>query len=100
VAHTKIASQTSFKGLFFCKKWVQNCMFLRFCMSKPNFFAKKAHYDRFSFFFFANMSLLYYLFICSTKVSVFKVFWGRFIYSFVCLFAYLCYITLIHLQMT
>ena len=61
-------------------------------------FEKKAHYDRFSFFL--PICLCCNLSICSTKVSVFKVFGGRYIYSFVCLFAYLCYITLIHLQMT
>ena len=56
MAHTKIASQTSFKGLFLQKVGTKLHV-LRFCMSKPNLFAKKAHYDRFSLFF-ANMSLL------------------------------------------
>ena len=97
MAHTKIASQTSFKGLFLQKVGTKLHV-LRFCMSKPNIFAKKAHYDRFSFFL--PICLCCNLSICSTKVSVFKVFLGRYIYSFVCLFAYLCYITLIHLQMT
>jgi hypothetical protein len=40
VAHTKIASQTSFKGLFLQKVGTKLHV-LRFCMSKPNFLQKK-----------------------------------------------------------
>ena len=87
MAHTKIASQTSFKGLF-CKKWVQNCMFLRFCMSKPNFFAKKAHYYRFSFLFYQYVSAVISLF--AVQKSVFLKCFGAdiFIHLFACLHTY------------
>ena len=97
MAHTKIASQTSFKGLFLQKVGTKLHV-LRFCMSKPNFLQKK--HIMIDFLFFLPICLCCNLSICSTKVSVFKVFGGRYIYSIVCLFAYLCYITLIHLQMT
>ena len=56
MAHTKIASQTSFKGLFLQKVGTKLHV-LRFCMSKPNFLQKK-HIMIDFLFFFANMSLL------------------------------------------
>ena len=57
MAHTKIASQTSFKGLFFLQKVGTKLHVLRFCMSKPNFLQKK-HIMIDFLLFFANMSLL------------------------------------------
>ena len=56
MAHTKIASQTSFKGLFLQKVGTKLHV-LRFCMSKPNFLQKK-HIMIDFLLFFANMSLL------------------------------------------
>ena len=56
MAHTKIASQTSFKGLFL-QKVDTKLHVLRFCMSKPNFLQKK-HITIDFLLFFVNMSLL------------------------------------------
>ena len=50
MAHTKIASQTSFKGLFLQKVGTKLHV-LRFCMSKPNFLQKKHIMIDFLFFF-------------------------------------------------
>ena len=87
MAHTKIASQTSFKGLF-CKKWVQNCMFLRFCMSKPNFLQKKVQYYRFSLFLPICLCCIICLF--AVQKSVFLKCFGAdlFIHLFACLHTY------------
>ena len=88
MAHTKIASQTSFKGLFFLQKVGTKLHGLRFCMSKPNFFAKKAHYYRFSFLFYQYVSAVISLF--AVQKSVFLKCFGAdiFIHLFACLHTY------------
>ena len=50
MAHTKIASQTSFKGLFLQKSGYKIAC-SKVLHVEAKLFAKKAHYDRFSFFF-------------------------------------------------
>ena len=87
MAHTKIASQTSFKGLFLQKVGTKLHV-LRFCMSKPNFLQKKAHYDRFSFLFYQYVSALICLF--AVQKSVFLKCFGAdlFIHLFACLHTY------------
>ena len=87
MAHTKIASQTSFKGLFLQKVGTKLHV-LRFCMSKPNFFAKKAHYDRFSFFLPICLCCIICLF--AVQKSVFLKCFGAdlFIHLFACLHTY------------
>ena len=86
MAHTKIASQTSFKGLFLQKVGTKLHV-LRFCMSKPNFLQKK--HIMIDFLFFCQyVSAVICLF--AVQKSVFLKCLGAdiFIHLFACLHTY------------
>ena len=87
MAHTKIASQTSFKGLFLQKVGTK-LHGLRFCMSKPNFLQKKVQYYRFSLFLPICLCCIICLF--AVQKSVFLKCFGAdiFIHLFACLHTY------------
>ena len=84
MAHTKIASQTSFKGLFLQKVGTKLHV-LRFCMSKQNFLQKK--HIMIDFLFFLPICLCCNL---SVQKSVFLKCFGAdiFIHLFACLHTY------------
>ena len=69
MAHTKIASQTSFKGLFFLQKVGTKLHVLRFCMSKPNFLQKK--HIMIDFLSFLPICLCCNLSICTKKLHLY-----------------------------
>ena len=69
MAHTKIASQTSFKGLFLQKVGTKLHV-LRFCMSKPNFLQKKHIMIDFLFFFCQYVSAVICLFALKNYIYI------------------------------
>ena len=87
MAHTKIASQTSFKGLFLQKVGTKLHV-LRFYMSKQNFLQKK--HIMIDFLFFLPICLCCIICLFAVQKSVFLKCFGAdlFIHLFACLHTY------------